>query len=94
MAINLRKVKEHKFFVMPEKRKITEPTILESKINFNQKEFAQDMKMQMLDLEITKEDLSKLCYLTIDRVKAILGCYGKKVTEEEIKEIKRKLSLS
>ena len=94
MAFHLKKVKEHKYFVMPEKRKITEPTILESKINFNQKEFAQDVKDQLKDMELCKEDLAKICYLTIDRTKAILGCYGKKVTEEEIKEIKRKLSLS
>ena len=92
--MHLKKVKEHKYIVMPEKRKITEPPILESKMDFNQKEFISDVLEQMKDLEITKEDLSKLCYLSIDRMKTILSCRGKKITEEEIKEIKNKLSLT
>jgi hypothetical protein len=52
------------------------------------------VKEQMKDLEIEKEDLAKLCYLPKERVKAILNCKGKKITEEEIKEIKKKLSIT
>lgn len=96
MGLNLKPPKEHKYFVFSKfaDRKITEPMILESKMNFSQKEFVADVKEQMADLEITKEDLSKLCYLPKERVKAILNCRGKKITQEEIKEIKNKLSLT
>ena len=94
--MNLKPPKEHKYFVFSKfaNREITEPIIFESKINFNQKEFVADVKEQMKDLEIEKEDLAKLCYLPKERVKAILNCRGKKITEEEIKEIKKKLSIS
>jgi len=94
MAYHLKKVKEHKYFVVPELKPKEDCVIIESKATFNQKAFVEDIKEQLLHLELCKEELAKLTYINIHRIKAILNCRGKKVSDAEVKEIKKKLSIS
>ncbi len=94
MDINLRKVKEHKYFVVPKLKPREDCIIIESKATFNQKVFAEEVKEQLQYLEIPKEELARACYMTPERIKAILSCKGRKITDAEIKEIKKKLSIS
>lgn len=94
MAINLKPVKEHKYFVVPDLKPKENFVIIESKATFDQKVFSEEIKEQLLYLELQKEDLAKMCYLTIERMKAILSCQGRKINDSEIKEIKNKLHLS
>lgn len=67
--------------------------ILESSINFSHKEFAQDVKDQLLELGIETCELSKMTYIKTDRINRILRG-ATKPTEEEVKIIKRKLYLT
>jgi len=94
MGANLKKVKEHKYFVVPQLSKRENCVIIESKATFNQKEFAEEIKEQLKYLEIEKDELAKACYMPICRLNSIINCTGRKITDEEIKEIKRKLSIS
>jgi len=94
MAVNLKKVKEHKYFVVPQLTNRENCVIIESKATFNQKAFVEDIKEQLLYLELCKEDLCKMTYINKERMKSILNCRGRKITDAEVKEIKRKLSIS
>lgn len=67
--------------------------ILESSMNFNKKEFLEDVKQQMKELEIDVYELATALYLSNDKTKALLKG-NKKLTEENIKELKRILHLS
>lgn len=66
----------------------------ESSINFNQSEFANDVKEQMIDLGVELLDLAKATYLTKERISNIINLKGKKPNKEEIKIIKHKLNLT
>jgi len=94
MAYHLKKVKEHKYFVVPELKQKEDCVIIESKATFNQKDFAEEIKEQLQYLEIEKDELARACYIPICRLNSIINCTGKKITDEEIKEIKKKLSIS
>lgn len=67
--------------------------IIESSLNFSKKEFANDVKEQMEELQVEITELSKATYINQHRLNSILLA---KVTptEEEIKEIKKKLHLT
>ncbi len=66
----------------------------ESSLSFDAREFAKDMKEQMKDLEVTPADLAKATYLHEDRIRNIIYLRGSKVTPEEVKTIKKHLSLT
>jgi len=68
--------------------------LIESSINFSQIEFSNDVKEQMRDLDLSIEDLSKLTYLTSDRIYNILKGLGSKANYEEVKIIKKKLFMT
>jgi len=86
---------QHVYFQSKMNREIVEQYELkESIINFDQKEFAKDMKEQMLDLDISVPELAKATYLSPHRVYNILDRKGAKVTSEEVKIIKKHLSLT
>ena len=67
---------------------------IESSINFNQKTFANDCMEQMTDLCVEVIELSKACYISITRVHQILKVIGDPITDEEMKIIKKRLSLT
>jgi len=92
--MHLKRLKEHKYFVVPQLTKRENCVIIESKATFNQKAFVEDIKEQLLHLDLCKDELARLCYINRHRMNSILGCRGKKVSDDEIKEIKRKLSIS
>jgi hypothetical protein len=92
--MRLKKVKEHKYFVVPQLKERENCVIVESKATFNQKDFAEEIKEQLSYLELTHEELAKMCYLSLDRVRSILSCKGRKITDAEIKEIRKKLSIT
>jgi len=86
---------QHIYFQSKMNREIVEQYELkESIINFDQREFAKDMKEQMLDLGVTVAELSKAVYLPEDRIRNIIDGKGKKVNPEEVKIIKHKLHLT
>jgi hypothetical protein len=67
---------------------------LESSINFNQREFIEDCKEQMHEYCIEIKELAKACYIPTRRIAQIFNCKDDAITEEEIREIKKKLNLS
>lgn len=62
-------------------------------MNFSKKEFANDVKEQMIELQVETSELSKATHINQHRLNSILSA---KVmpTDEEIKIIKHKLHLS
>lgn len=67
--------------------------IIESSLNFSKKEFANDVKEQMEELQVEIIELSKATYINQHRLNSILSAKAMP-TEEEIKEIKKKLHLT
>jgi len=87
--------RQHVYFQSKMNREIVEQYELkESIINFDQKEFAKDVKEQMIDLGIIVSELSKATYLTEERIRNIIDGKGKKANPEEVKIIKKHLSLT
>ncbi len=66
----------------------------ESLLSFDAKEFAKDVKEPMKDLEVTSLDLSKVTYITEDRIRNIIYFRGGEVTKEEVKALKKALFLT
>jgi len=66
----------------------------ESKMNFRQDEFIEDCLDQMEELCIEIHELIKASYITPTRMHQLFKCKGEKITEDEIRIIKRKLHLS
>jgi len=86
---------QHVYFQSKMNREIVEQYELkESIINFDQREFAKDVKEQMIDLGVSVSELSKATYLTEDRIRNIIDGKGKKANPEEVKIIKKHLSLT
>ena len=87
--------RQHVYFQSKINREIIEQYELkESIINFDQIEFANDVKEQMEDLGVSVLELSKATYLPEDRVRHIIFLRGKKANPEEVKIIKKHLSLT
>jgi hypothetical protein len=87
--------RQHVYFQSKMNREIIEQYELkESIMNFDQNEFAKDVKEQMIDLGVSIPELSKAVYLPEDRIRNIIDGKGKKANPEEVKIIKKHLSLT
>ena len=68
--------------------------ILESSINFDQKEFVGDCLEQMKEFNVEIPELARFTYIPITRMYQIFRLTGQKITDEEIAIIKKRLYLS
>ena len=69
------------------------PELKKEKPVFNHREFLADVKEQMHDLGLDASELSQITYIPQQRMKGFLH-YNRKLSTEEIKEIKKKLYIS
>jgi hypothetical protein len=96
IAMTKRKTKRpHVYFVNDFRPRLySDYELKESSLSFDAREFAKDVKEQMKDLEVTPLDLSKVTYITEDRIRNIIYFRGGEVTREEVKTLKKVLHLT